>query len=137
MENDFSDVKADDKVFHVIHRYGTVVEVLDNSFKAIFTDQNNTLLTLWFFFDGRCNRSEKNPSVFWDEVKITPPPKPKRKVEKIIELWLNFYKNNDIDAKTPVRFYHYPTKEKADEMCDKFSRLGDACHIIHKYTVEE
>lgn len=140
MENNLSEVRVDDKVFHTTHGWGITTETIENSFRAVFTDRNNTLLSLWIYFDGRCKELDTNPSVFWDEVKIVPPPKPKIKVEKTIEGWVNIYPNDPVYCYKDVgaRASHlYKSSELADENANKEKRLGEAYYIIHKYTIEE
>lgn len=137
MENNFSGVRINDKVFHVIHGYGTVVGVVNNSFKAEFINKGNILFALWFLFDGKLNSLDRNPSVFWNEVIIIPPSKPKRKVEKIIKGWLNLYPSHIIEKNTIVAnsSFLYQSERDADERSK--NRLGEAVLITHKYTVEE
>ena len=141
MENDFSGVKVGDKVFHVMHGWGTVVETSFNSFCVTLTDRpdrNYMINKIPFWLNGKVNLIDKNSSVFWDEIKIIPPPKPKRKVEKIIEGWMNIYPNSttdkDIIAST---CYLYVSQEAANREAYTLERIGEACHVIHKYTVEE
>lgn len=133
MKNDFSNVEYRDKVFSVLNGWGEVKRIDDRDVYCIRIDFENRQ-SIWIDVNGYTSKADVNPSVFWDEVVIVPPPKPKRKVEKIIEKWLNFYFTDD-NRKTYS--HSYETKEKADEMCDKKTRLGEACHVIHKYTVEE
>ena len=141
MENDLGGAKKNDKLFHTKYGEGVVVETIegavDKSIQLKF-DSHNAMIdkNLWIYSNGKENISDYYPSVFWGDPHINYPPKPKRKVEKIIEKWLNFYPADDIsDGK--VRFYSYETKEEADEACHKEARLGEACRVIHKYTVEE
>lgn len=138
MENDFSAVKVNDRVFHV--RYGWYVvsatPKTNNSYFEITVTDNLGNFTIKFTRTGRMDESDLNPSVFWDEIKIVPPSKPKRKVERIVEKWLNFYLSSECSG-GKTRFYSYESKETADEQCHKETRIGEACHVIHKYTVEE
>ena len=146
MENDLSSAREGDKLFHTKYGECVVANAFDDSvsnplsFKRIrlrFDSHNASIgKDLWIYTNGKENLSDYHPSVFWDEVIITPPPKPRRKIEKIIEEWLNFYPANSRSG-GKVYFYSYETKEKADEMADKSNRLGEACHVIHKYTVGE
>ena len=138
MENDFSGVKVGDKVFHVRYGWGSVSAVpkTDNSYFEIEYSDTFRFSIIGFTITGNTNKSDLNPSVFWDEVIITPPPKPKRKVEKIIKGWLNIYPglNKDIIGSA---CYLYQSQENADKEADKNRRLGKALYVIHNYTVEE
>jgi len=67
------------------------------------------------------NTKEALRDIYWDEVKITPPPKPKRKVKKVIEKWMNL--NDGILSSV------WSTEESARENL----RLG---HIMVKLTGE-
>lgn len=130
MENDFSDVCFGDTVFHIRYGWGIVKCVEGRTFRVKFTNTNHAE---YFFFDGRTNVSDVNPSIFWDEIKIVPPAKPKRKVEKTIEGWINIY---GIGSSTGA--YLYTTKEEADRYASSSgNRLGEACRIVHKYTIEK
>lgn len=140
MGNDFSNVKINDEVFHL--RYGKcVVSAVPKKQHDYF---NITCIDAIGKFDirltvtGRMNEFDLNPCVFWDEVKIVPPPKPKRKVEKIVEGWINIYPDpmvgTQINASTN---YLYISQEAANNAADTFRRLGEACRIIHKYIIEE
>lgn len=134
MENDFSEVCSGDKVFHVMYGWGVVVAVEKATFRVKFSNE----IQDYFWFNGKTNQSNYNPSIFWDEIIIIPPPKPKRKVEKIIEGWLNIYPNTSGDDDVVASSCHlYKSQKLADSLTDKTRRLGDAHHIIHKYTVEE
>lgn len=136
MENDFSNVKVNDEVFHI--RYGkcivsAVPKREDDYFNIKYSDSMGEF-SIKFTVTGRMDKFDLNPSVFWDEIKIVSPQKPKRKIEKIAEWWLNVYKDDETNN---LFFYDYKTKQNADEKADKKNRLGEACHVIHKYTIEE
>lgn len=134
MGDDFSDVEIGNRVFHIAYGWGTVGQISTDTFKVTFINGAEE----WFWFDGKSNRTHYNPSVFWDEIKIVSPPKPKRKVEKTIEGWLNIYPDPMID-KTIVASvrYLYVSQEIANNVADIFRRLGEACHVTHKYTIGE
>jgi len=138
MENDFRKARIGDKVFHIMYGWGEISELNSNTFGVVFTDKNNKRITSWFFYNGKSDSNYINPSVFWDEAIITPPPKPKRKVEKILEGWLNIYPNktcnNDLSA---MCYSLYKSQDLADKTARKERRIGESCYVIHKYTIEE
>lgn len=136
MGNDFSNVKINDEVFHLCYGKCVVIAVpkKEHDYFSITCIDAIGKFDIRLTVTGRRNESDLNPCVFWDEVIITPPPKPKRKIEKIAEWWLNVYKDDETNN---LFFYDYKTKQNADEKADKKNRLGEAYHVIHKYTVEE
>lgn len=143
MENDFSAVKVNDRVFHV--RYGWYVvratPKTNNSYFEITVTDNLGNFTIKFTRTGRMDESDLNPSVFWDEIKIVPPSKPKRKVERAVEGWLNIYLNDTagVDNLFTTVCGLYKSRELADLHTHAYAkqRLGDAYHLLHLYTVEE
>ncbi len=60
--------------------------------------------------------------------------RPKKKVKKRIEGWINFYPNN----RYPNNFSSeiFSTKEAADESAGS-ARLGEAHHIVHEWEEEK
>ena len=64
--------------------------------------------------------------LFWDAIKIEAPPRPKLKVKKVLEGWVNVY---------PASSAWHDTKGDAEHEAGK-SRI--ACvHIVQEYEVEE
>ena len=69
-------------------------------------------------------------NVFKDAPKIEIPPRPRRKVKKPMECWVNFYSDGGSNT--------HQTKEEADNYTSKFrSRIGEAVHFVHEFEVEE
>ena len=85
-------IKVGDKVWEYLSGWGEVLQVYtgdcDYPIKVSFGDGCYDD----YDFNGR-NYREKNPTLFWDEVKMTPPPRPKRKVKK--KFWVNVYQKVD------------------------------------------
>ena len=140
MENDFSNVKVGDKVFHILHGWGEVT-MIDNErytpkyFRVRF---EGIAESLSFWKNGRGTMCDKNPSVFWDEVKIFTPPKPKRIVEKTIEGWINIYPYSEDDIDIVAKSCNlYKSSKLADQLALIEKRIGDAYHVIHRYIIEE
>lgn len=71
-------------------------------------------------------------TLFWDEVKITPPPKPKKEVT--VEGWINLYVPSEMISEDYIWSSSgmFKTQELADQ-AKGFGRLGEAVHILHKY----
>lgn len=125
----FADAKVGDRVWSVLLGWGTVINV-----------SNAGSLVIHVKFDcGRNDNFSKKgyrlsddvyPALFWDEVKITPPPRPKRKVTKTLEGWVNLYPELSVDCSK-----FHDTKESADNHAHQ-SRV--ACvHVTGTYEVEE
>ena len=82
MSETFKEAKVGDKVWHSAFGWGSITEkdiFSSNKFRTDFE-----FYAGWFSLDGKGN-SDKYQTLFWDEVKIIPPPRPKRKVKKVIE----------------------------------------------------
>ena len=78
---------------------------------------------------GEIRHSEElGQVVFWRPVFIDLPPRPKRKVKKVLDCWVNLYPGGLAT--------NWPKKETADNHGSKH-RLGEAVHIIHEYEEEE
>ncbi|MCR4334332.1 MAG: hypothetical protein NUV47_01205 [Patescibacteria group bacterium] len=136
MENDFSSAKVGDTVWDSQKGSGIIKEININpdnpeSGYPIGVKIGNDYIN--YTIKGYNRKFDTNPSLFWDVIKITPPPKPKRKIEKTIEGWINIY-----SIESSIGAYLYRTKEEADtHVSCSGNRLGEACYIVHKYTIEE
>jgi len=127
---DFKDCEVGDAVWSMCHGWGKVNGIGSTSdlfsVCVLFTDGHSTAYTV----EGRDYRHNKN-TLFWDEVKITPPPKPKKEVT--VEGWMNLYPNTTVCEPIVARVkYVYDTEEAADKYAED-NRLGEAVHIKHKY----
>lgn len=65
------EVVVGDKVFSLLHGWGTVIGIRSPYVEADFSTGNHTI---------SCGNGSR--LLYWDEVVITPPPKPKKKVKK-------------------------------------------------------
>ncbi len=79
----FDGIEKGNTPYHVGLGIGTVREIIENLFKVVWEDARYA----WFSFDGIWE-GEKDQSLFWSKPEFTPPPRPKWKVEKVIEGWL-------------------------------------------------
>ena len=133
--DDFSQVKVGDRLWFITASYrGWVVIGNINSASrnplAIY-DVRQDIYCGDFTFSGRC--TEGGPQcLFWDEVHIIPPPKPKEKPKKIVtktlEGYVNVYPNH-------IGCYFYPTRKSA-----KDAATGDVIATVKvtgTYEVEE
>ncbi len=140
MDRYFDGVKVGDKVWDILYGWLEVVEVYSNI--DVFRAKANS--GKWYdlvtSIDGLSTITNTRRT-FWDEVKIIPPPRPKRKVVKTVEGYINIYQSiKASDGKLGDDFhtgeYIHKTPEEADANRN-INRLGKACYIKHQYEVEE
>jgi hypothetical protein len=83
-----------------------------------------------FSFCG-CSSLDMKRTLFWDEIKIVPPERPKRKVKKEVEVWLNVYPDE------PFRLGNvHGSRKDADSLGSVEQRI--ACvRLTGTYEVEE
>ena len=72
----FEDAKVGDRVFHYKYGWSTITNIKKESDYPIIIDYDFS-----FTYEGFADKSDSNPSIFWDEVKIVPPSKPLPKLE--------------------------------------------------------
>lgn len=88
----FRDAKVGDAVWSVVYGWGKVVSIdLMPDFPVLvkFDSQLNSGFS--YRRDGRY-AADQFPTLFWDEVPIVAPPRPKRKVKKVLEGWVNLFR---------------------------------------------
>ncbi|MFA5453578.1 MAG: hypothetical protein WC248_08405 [Candidatus Methanomethylophilaceae archaeon] len=108
----FRDAKVGDRVWDLRYGWGVVIDTSDGDLNASFM---NNKIDRGYYFDGRHLSCDVTPTLFWDEIKIIPPPRPNRKVKKTF--WVCFYVN--------------PSNGTLDSYVS-FS-LEDACKSGHRY----
>jgi hypothetical protein len=89
--------------------------------------------------EGKWYELDEHPTLFWDEIEIIPPPRPKSKVKKVVEGWVNFYTSASPSA-CPSAPFCSQTIHRSEEEADLVSssgRLEGAHFIRHEYEVEE
>ena len=134
----FKGIKVGDKVWELNREEPyTVVEIK--------VDVDKRYLLPIFLSNGSCMTMDGKyvtylpQCYFWDKVIITPPPRPKRMVEKVVEGYINIYPNQRPYPYVWVSRL-YSTREEADRnatIIDTINRLGEAFFIRHIYLVEE
>ena len=72
----FEDAKVGDKVYHYRYGWSTITNIKKESDYHIIIDYDFS-----FTYEGFTDKSDKNRTLFWDEVVITPPEKPLPKLE--------------------------------------------------------
>jgi hypothetical protein len=124
METTFENARAGDRVWSVGYGWGTVESVSKGVYPVVVSFDCGIDVT--YTFSGM-PRSSGLQTLFWDEVKIEAPPRPRRKVMKTIDGWANVYPNE--------RPMLHDSKEEADKAAT-FNRI--ACvKLTGEYTVEE
>ena len=133
METTFENAQVGDKVWSFFYGWG-VIDKIKASEYPICVDFDSDVAH--YTFGGSLYKDDPQ-SLFWDEIDMTPPPRPVRKVKVPVEVWANIYlrpwknaKNKDSQA-----FRVYDTKEAADTFSYP-NRL--ACvKLTGEYEVEE
>lgn len=77
----FRDAEVGDKVWSLYKGWGVIIGIKEGAKFPIevgFGLSGNE----YYSVDGKLWNSDLNPSLFWDEIKIVPPPPPKRKAIK-------------------------------------------------------
>ena len=128
----FKDAKVGDKVWSVQEGWGEISQIAPTSawpVRVEFPNKNSNSYT----FDGKEYECHDLPTLFWDEVKIDPPPRPKRKGKRVLEGWVNIYPAEGWEG---LRVSNsYPSRAIAAEA------QGPDCvgqhHIHHEWEVEE
>ena len=72
----FEDAKVGDRVFHYKYGWKTISHIKEDSSYPIIIDYDFS-----YTYNGFAEKTDSNPSIFWDEVIITPPEKPLPKLE--------------------------------------------------------
>lgn len=90
MKQEFSDVKVGDKVWDFISGWGAVIGKDPLSFKVNYGFYNKI-----YNYDGKI-RSCINRTLFWDEVKITAPPKPKKLVTNSVTYCVKYLGQREV-----------------------------------------
>jgi len=142
-ETTFENAKVGDNVWSIIHGWGKIVEICCDQFPnsrakrfpiaVQFSHSRETFNTEGKQYDG-CYQC-----LFWDEVKITPPERPKRKVKKVAEGWINIIKSNHpgADALTDNAAVYLDKGWAGRVRSSKVEYLGDPLFIHHEYEIEE
>lgn len=127
-ETTFENAKVGDKVWSVEYGWGEIIEI-SNRVRVEFTRLAGYTGCKSFDKHGR-RLSEYNKTLFWDEIKIVPPERPKIKVKKKVEVWLNVYPEEPL-AKGNI---HY-SREQADYIA--WSERIVCVRLTGTYEVEE
>ena len=128
----FKDAKVGDRVWSDRWGWGQVTEIrsINSTEYPILVEFNvngrhqfNT-----YTFSGRDYIHHIHPSLFWDEIAIISPPKPKRRVKKVLEGWVNMYIHSRGE-------WMWDTEEEAIE--NKSAGYATTVKMVGEYEVEE
>ena len=72
----FETAKVGDKVYHYRYGWSTITNIKKESNYPIIIDYDFS-----FTYEGFADKSDKNRTLFWDEIVITPPEKPLPQLE--------------------------------------------------------
>ena len=71
----FRNAKVRDRAYDILRGWGTIVEINeDREYPIVFVADVDSFCT--FTFDGKRDVNDKNPSLFWGEIKYEIPEKP-------------------------------------------------------------
>jgi len=90
METTFENARVGDRVWSIEHGWGKVIQILshkDCKLNVLLETGDLVAITE----DGKDDPQGHAQIWFWDEVIIEAPPRPKRKVVKKVERWVNVY----------------------------------------------
>lgn len=122
--SDFSGVKVGDKLWSVQLGECEVLYISTGEWPIVCQNERGTGA---YTANGKKMEDDVNPSLFWSRPKIIAPPKPKRKVVKTVERWLNVHKDG--------RTFTFSSERDANQRSD-FERI--ACvRLTGTYEVEE
>jgi len=124
METTFENARVGDRVWSVEYGWGTVESVSKGVYPVVVSFDCGIDVT--YTFSGM-PRSSGLQTLFWDEVKIEAPPRPKRKSVKTVEVWMNLYPRGK--ATTHLEQYEADRRALSDRI---------ACvKLTGEYEVEE
>ena len=128
----FKEAKVGDRVWDHTKGWGTITEIdgnndrypinviIDNGDLEIYNDTG-------FYYS-----SDKYQSLFWDEVKITLPAKPKRMVKKLLTRWAVIFKDG-----SATHGYHSVTQARNNVNIQDRDLIFDCIKLTGEYETLE
>lgn len=121
----FDGIQVEDKVWHFEYGWGEVVASEGRDYPIRVKFKNDDEFT--FTMSGKIYKGDISQSLFWDEIKITPPPKPKKKEKKTAECWANVYSFSDkYDVNIGGYSFSFWEEEKGADGFAGLSRIAKA-----------
>ena len=99
-ETTFENGKIGDRVWDFLHGWGTIYSKDERSVVVLFPGYGKRRFDIAGDWDGVRR-------LFWDEVKIVAPPRPKRKVTNTAEAWMNIYNDGTSTVHTTEKLASY------------------------------
>jgi hypothetical protein len=127
-ETTFENARVGDRVCDVVYGWGTVSRIDEGAIFPVRVEfrKNHRKFTITYFFSGQQTHGRPQ-TLFWDEIPIIAPPRPKRLVTKTAVGWMNVYPSNV--------FEFWDTQATADEYASK--RRIACVKLTGSYEVEE
>jgi len=85
-ETTFENAKVGDKVWSCVYGWGEIKTIITEMKYPISVKFKRSNYTISYNWNGIRIPTE-NCTLFWDEINMTPPERPKRKVKKVIQGW--------------------------------------------------
>jgi hypothetical protein len=97
METTFENARAGDAVWSLEFGWGEIAAIVKGSGYPVCVRFDDDDRLEKYLFDGKIYR-HRNQTLFWDEIPIIAPPRPKRLVTKTVEGWGNVYPGGRVEA---------------------------------------
>lgn len=124
--NDFSSVKVGDKLWSI--QLGEC-EVMGANYNHVVVKRVSSTVDLCYELDGKHLKGDAHQSLFWFKPEIIAPPRPKRKVTKTLERWVNVYPG-DLSG---IRLH----RSESDALCNALDGAIATVRVTGTYEVEE
>lgn len=100
----FEKAKVGDRVWSLRHGWGKIVEnstpmSVEYPITVLFSNDFRETYTI----GGKVRRNHYTPDLYWDEIKIDPPARPVRIVQKELPVYLNIYKKDSFAGNRVIR----------------------------------
>lgn len=100
----FTNAKIGDRVWNFLAGWGTITDINDGIITVDYDDRYQGCET--FYFTGKKDKKDKNPSFFWAEIKYAMPT-PNLRVDTKVEVW-----NTNEEVRKNRYFSHFDDSGK-------------------------
>ena len=114
----FKDARVGDRVWSVSQGWGVIADINKSKYPVVVEFKESGTRRV-FTYEGRWVATDSYPTLFWDEVKIVPPPKPVRIVKKTA--FINVY---DVRDKPERLAYVLHETRKGADACASDARIA-------------
>lgn len=127
-ETTFENAKVGDRVWDFDDGWGTLSRSMLTSHPSYPLEVRFSTNKIGIYTISGISFGGEKQTLFWDEVKFEAPPRPKRKVKKVVVGWVNIYSSQC------GSIYDTPSEARRnrDAAC-----LGEPLLIKHEYEIEE